>query len=152
MRIAPTKGSDARNSKKIAREKSGQFFIPKADHIRTPTEWDIKEIFKWLYIILEDLLLVESRVIRENVALGLELELDNEGKDPAELKLWRELKDLEERIRQINRCSTWSEYRYHDQAFEEEIITKESRRGLEMELAKAHMIRDVLIAEVAEAR
>ncbi|KAL6001720.1 hypothetical protein ACLOJK_007461 [Asimina triloba] len=49
--------------------------------------------------ILEDLLLVESRVIRENATLGLDPELDNEGKGPTELKLQREIRDLEERIR-----------------------------------------------------
>ncbi|KAL5998539.1 hypothetical protein ACLOJK_009482 [Asimina triloba] len=70
--------------------------------------------------ILEDLLLIKSRVIQENVSLGLKLELDGEGQGPTELKLLERLpdvcrkpRDLEERIRLIDESSAWLEYQYH---------------------------------------
>ncbi|KAL5984475.1 hypothetical protein ACLOJK_018580, partial [Asimina triloba] len=70
--------------------------------------------------ILGDLLLVQSRGIRECHALGLTPSLDKEGQGPAERMLleflpnmWRELSELEERIRLIYWCASRAEYRYH---------------------------------------
>ncbi|KAL5992853.1 hypothetical protein ACLOJK_013772 [Asimina triloba] len=105
-----------------AGENRGQFFVSKADCTRTPINQDNEEIFKQLcdveaqaLKILKDLLLVESR------AWNMSLIVKKGG--PAELKLWeqlldtwRELRDLEERIRQIDGCSTKKLEKYMSKA------------------------------------
>ncbi|KAL5985697.1 hypothetical protein ACLOJK_027684 [Asimina triloba] len=129
-RNAPAKGPNARRPKKITRfhgkeqarvaeqevtsiedqtvEEKSQFFTPKVDRAGTSTDQESKEILKQLYNIearvvkiLKDLLLVKSRVIRENIASGLEPELDNEVEVLLKCRPddWREFRDLKERIR-----------------------------------------------------
>ncbi|KAL5987327.1 hypothetical protein ACLOJK_038492 [Asimina triloba] len=78
-------------------EKRDQFFIPKVDHAGSLSRVSEK-VFKQSYDveacvlkILKDLLPSDSRVIRENVVLGIELELNTEGRGPAELKLQEQL-------------------------------------------------------------
>ncbi|KAL6004631.1 hypothetical protein ACLOJK_005186, partial [Asimina triloba] len=70
--------------------------------------------------ILGDLLPVESRGVRKNYALGLLSTLDVEGRGLGEQMLkkflpdvWRELLELEERIRLVDGYSSREEYRYH---------------------------------------
>ncbi|KAL6004655.1 hypothetical protein ACLOJK_005210 [Asimina triloba] len=70
--------------------------------------------------ILGFLLPVESRGVRKNYALGLLLTLDVEGRGLGEQMLkkflpdvWRELLELEERIRLVDGYSSREEYRYH---------------------------------------
>ncbi|KAL6009567.1 hypothetical protein ACLOJK_022797 [Asimina triloba] len=86
-----------------------------------------EEIFPWPFNmearvmkILGDLLAIESRGIWENHALGLLSSLDEERRGLSEQMLkkflpdvWRELSELEERIRLIDGCASGEEYRYH---------------------------------------
>ncbi|KAL5985834.1 hypothetical protein ACLOJK_027822 [Asimina triloba] len=120
---------------------------------------------------------IPKRAIRENVALGLKPELDNEGRGPVELKLverlpdvLRELRDLEKRICLINECSAWLEYQYHifrvgaqlkvgrhhvkDMygAVDDVVAVDEARQGLEAALVKIRVARDAAITEVKEAK
>ncbi|KAL5997864.1 hypothetical protein ACLOJK_008796 [Asimina triloba] len=103
-----------------ARERRGQVSSPKVDLAHTSFAQDAKEIFERSFDmearaikILEDFFPAKSRVIQENVTLGLESTFNSEGRNPAELMLlkfllsvWNELKDLNKRIRLIDGYST----------------------------------------------
>ncbi|KAL5995358.1 hypothetical protein ACLOJK_025416 [Asimina triloba] len=150
-------------------EKGSWFFIPKADHDRISADWDNKELFKWLYDIearalkiLEDMLLVELMVIHENATLGFKPEFDIEDRDPTKLKLW-ELEGAQgprgrKYIIMMGASSGQSiVIMYSEREPSSKLVVampkmRHSRRGLEMELAKACEIRDAMIAEVAKEK
>ncbi|KAL5997553.1 hypothetical protein ACLOJK_008483 [Asimina triloba] len=109
------------------RERRGLALSVRVGLGRTSSSWDDNEVFWWQFDIeaqvlkiLGDLLLMESRVIRKSATLGQEPVLDCEGQGPRELMMLkflpnirRELQDIEEKIRSVDGCSLWAEYRYH---------------------------------------